>query len=1182
MEKYFNLRHFVLLTLSLAVLVGAMFTITLENSKRFQYDLIGEQQKRVVEKALVVLDDALEQSKSDVLYLSKLPVLEELYNTSGSSPLLSELQNTLLTFLATHRQYDHLRFINQSGQEVVRINNRQGRMEIVENNRLQDKSDRPYFAFTNSLEVGGVYISNFELNVENGVIERPERTVVRLATPVFSSSGQRIGIIVANLQGDELIHQIQLGAIDQQMTLDFYHYHADAHHYVDANHRDQLDIAFPQLFKQIIGSDSSWSKLLELDEHLSSYYLFSPYLIPESPYSIEQTTGSDWLIVVSLPQQTVSENLVIPHFDPWMLAVGLGLAILSIGGGISHLRSGKAHYKQSFKRQSALLEGFVGNTPDAFIIQNAQGMVVFSNQAANELMVSGRALVGKSFEETELYRQHPGLKTLQYQVLSSSEPKQVELDYAGKSYHLNVFPISGVEGEPEMAGCIIADQSESLGLAGRKIASQMRLLEAISQVQNNFMLPSSSRRSFDVLLSHFVSVTDSEFGFIGEVNYEEDGSPYLLTHSISNIAWNEETRKYYNQRAETGIEFRNLDTLFGRALVEKRSIISNDVASDPRASGTPSGHPVLTKFLGVPVFFGNKMIGMVGVANRELDYDQALLDYIAPLTELYGQMIHLDQIRKEKRLVELELVNQKNWLRMVLDTAPDGLLLVNSDGAIEMANQSAREMFGYSQQELIHHSVEKLIPQQYRHAHKNYRSDYIRLGMSRGYMNGRLAQGLRKDGETFPVEVHLSPIVKSQADRAVQDLIDDSFVICSIRDVSERVDMEKQLRQSQKMDAIGQLTGGIAHDFNNLLGVIIGNLDLASLSLEEQDCEGVRQAIENSQAASERGSKLLQRLLAFSRKQPLKPSYLKMEHVVREAFPLIRHALGSKIELHSHLDADVGTIYADEHQLENALINLAVNARDSMPDGGELFIRVKQITIGGDATCIGGELMEPGNYVLIEIEDTGEGISSEHFEHIFEPFYTTKPSGKGTGLGLSMVYGFIRQSEGYIQLVSRENIGSTFKLYLPLKSGDMEQLEKNENDAEPKQQADKTVLIVDDEEALLDSTSKLLERAGYQVLTAQDSDTALKVLREDRVDLLFSDVMMPGGMNGIELASVVHEKYPHIGILMGTGYASNLFDAPESNWLKDSIIFKPYREVDLLIAIERALTAQKVVKKEAD
>ncbi len=388
-------------------------------------------------------------------------------------------------------------------------------------------------------------------------------------------------------------------------------------------------------------------------------------------------------------------------------------------------------------------------------------------------------------------------------------------------------------------------------------------------------------------------------------------------------------------------------------------------------------------------------------------------------------------------------------------------------------------------------------------------------------------------------------------------------------DVTERKRLEQQVRQSVKMKAIGQLTGGMAHDFNNLLAVILANLEL----LEETELtdDQQRDFIDSCVRSARRGAELTHRLLAFARRQPLAPQVTEVNALLTGMTDLLRRTLGENIAIRTEWDANLGKISIDPGELESAVLNLAINARDAMPDGGNLIIETLNAELDRDYAERNHEV-RPGSYVMLAISDTGIGMPPEILDHVFEPFFTTKDVGHGSGLGLSMVYGFVKQSGGHIKVYSEPGIGSTIKIYLPILAGTDQPCSVAELEANKPRGNGEIVLLVEDSADVRKSVARRLKRLGYQVLEAADGPSALTVLREaDRIDLLFTDLVLPHGMSGVALALEARKHHPAMQVLYMSGYTENVVG--QKGILDDgsTLIGKPFTAIELAHALREAL-----------
>jgi signal transduction histidine kinase len=380
-------------------------------------------------------------------------------------------------------------------------------------------------------------------------------------------------------------------------------------------------------------------------------------------------------------------------------------------------------------------------------------------------------------------------------------------------------------------------------------------------------------------------------------------------------------------------------------------------------------------------------------------------------------------------------------------------------------------------------------------------------------------------------------------------------------EVNRREVAEASLRQVQKMEVVGQLTGGVAHDFNNLLTAIGGNLDLI---LRRSDDSGwVRRLAEAALQATQRGERITQQLLVFSRRQVLRPETLNLNRVLVEFEALMTHAVSEKIDLQLQLDAALDPSRIDRAQFEAALLNLMVNARDALPNGGRVVIETRNVLLD-QAYADQNPDARPGAYVLVSVSDNGVGIDPSILPHVFEPFFTTKDVGRGSGLGLSQVYGFAEQSGGHVKIYSEVGIGTTVKLYLPKASERLIAGEKQQLIPLRSANGGETVLVVEDDEAVLAMAIESVTDLGYRVLVAHDSQEALAIVKgSERIDILFSDIVMPGGVNGAQLAVEARRLRPDIKVLLTSGYTAAALSNEHGLPKELPILSKPYRRDEL-------------------
>jgi PAS domain S-box-containing protein len=496
---------------------------------------------------------------------------------------------------------------------------------------------------------------------------------------------------------------------------------------------------------------------------------------------------------------------------------------------------------------------------------------------------------------------------------------------------------------------------------------------------------------------------------------------------------------------------------------------------------------------------------------------------------------------QKKHLAELSKLFQ------AIQQSPMSVVITDRNGVIEYVNPEFTKVTGYTMEEAIGQNPRLLKSQ---HTPPEFYAELWNTITKGGAWRGELLNK-RKNGELFWELASIAPI--KEGDKIT------NFVAVK-EDITERKETEEQLRQSQKMQAVGQLTGGIAHDFNNLLAIIMGNLQL--LEMRVGGDPKAREFLDDALWSARRGGELTRRLLAFARKQPLKPAVIDLNDVVRDMTELLRRTLGTNVRIEEILASELWRAVADRGELERAVVNLAVNARDAMHGAGTLTLETRNAVLDEDY-AEQFEEVRPGEYVLLAVTDTGTGMAPETIQRVFEPFFTTKETGQGSGLGLSMVYGFVKQSDGHVSIYSRMGHGTCVKLYLPRAATSNEQPKDISTDASPEGFGEKVVLVVEDEAKLRKVAVKMLKRLGLRTLQAGTAKDALELLADTSVDVLFTDIELPGGMNGTELAEAAHERDPNIKVLFTTGYAREA--VLHDRWVEERVpwLLKPYSHQEL-------------------
>lgn len=504
-------------------------------------------------------------------------------------------------------------------------------------------------------------------------------------------------------------------------------------------------------------------------------------------------------------------------------------------------------------------------------------------------------------------------------------------------------------------------------------------------------------------------------------------------------------------------------------------------------------------------------------------------------------------------------------LDAVLEAAVDAIIVADAQGVIMEVNPVACDMFQRTNAELVGQSVNILMPKSMAAQHDGFMHRHAETGEDRIIGIGRDVEGVRKDGSVFPL--HLS--VRSTC------VDNERTYLAVLHDLSIRVATQNALSRSQRLDAVGRMTGGIAHDFNNLLSIIIGNLEL--LQARDPDASGAS-LIKDALDAAEMGADLTSRLMVFARKSNLKPVEADMRALCEDALAILKRTLGSQMRITTEFSPRTRRILIDPVQFQSALVNLALNARDAMDEKGELFISVNDVTV--DDSYLAQEIdVAPGDYVRLSVSDDGAGMDEEAQKRAFEPFFTTKAESGGNGIGLAMVYGFVRQSGGHITLYSEPGLGTSFGLYFPAlpesdEATDTGSISNRTSKAENVGKG-RTVLVVEDNPKVRRLSVARLASLGFKTLEASHGDMAYDMLREGfKVDILFSDLVMPGSLNGYELAGKVAEEFPGVKVLLTSGYASDVISESMANGVKHEVLHKPFRQSDLVRRLQALLQVE--------
>jgi PAS domain S-box-containing protein len=541
-------------------------------------------------------------------------------------------------------------------------------------------------------------------------------------------------------------------------------------------------------------------------------------------------------------------------------------------------------------------------------------------------------------------------------------------------------------------------------------------------------------------------------------------------------------------------------------------------------------------------------------------------DELGRLASSFDEMADsLERYVSEHRRIEENLRHSEAKYRELVNQVNDGFFVLDREGIITFANQTLAQLHGLENpDDLVGHPFSDLIPDGIKTEQWFYFRD---MAEGKNYSELITSKLSRTDGKELTIEIKSTAIIRDKQVVGVRGVI---------RDITERRNLEEQLRQSQKIEAIGRLAGGVAHDFNNLLTAMLGYSEILLSRLSPED--SLRSEVEEIRKSALRAASLTSQLLAFSRKQVLQPKVINLNSIVVDMEKMLRRLIGEDIELKTITPSDLGNIMADPGQIEQVILNLAVNAKDAMPQGGKLIIETANISLD-QKYASRHTSAKPGEYVMLAASDTGYGMDQETVTRIFEPFFTTKGPGKGTGLGLSTVYGIVKQSGGNIWVYSEPGKGTTFKIYLPLVKLRADQYVQQAAAGDKYYQGTETILLVEDEESVRNLVRRILSQQGYTVFEALNAQQALKIAQSHRanLDLLLTDIVMPG-MTGLGLAQRMLQFHPEIRILYMSGYTDSA--VLQQGWLESGSYFlqKPFtpealsRKVREILGVPQALS----------
>ena len=685
-------------------------------------------------------------------------------------------------------------------------------------------------------------------------------------------------------------------------------------------------------------------------------------------------------------------------------------------------------------------EQFRMHLPDALLeIELPSLRVTYLNQMAMVLLGYDTGDVINGIRGLDLLEESSRARALaigeEHMRPSVREGKPYERQKGQTTYDFTMVRKDGSQFDAEVQGSYILDKlSFPIGVrymfreaTGRlKAAEELRrsnqLLQALAEAQAEFIRAGDSPRIFDSLLATLLQLTESSYGFIGEVLEDGHGKPYLKSMALTDISWDEATMAFYRQHAAGGMEFRNLQTLFGRVMVTGTPLFTNEPAKHPAAGGLPKGHPPLEAWMGLPIHAGGRVIGMVGIANRPGGYNEQMVSFVQPFLTTCGTII---EARRNNRLrmeaeERLELALRGGDLSL-WDWHAETRNITATSGAATVAGAGEGGLPAIEWlRKAVHPEDRGLVDNAFRSVFRGESPAIeceFRFQMRTGEWGWVLARGtvVEHDAQGKPIRLagSFQNITRSKNAEI------------------ERHRLELQVRQSQKLESLGVFAGGIAHDFNNMLTAVLGNLFMLRETLETPQ---QREFVAEAAHAAERGAELVRRLLTYARPEVESGELIPLNTLIEETAALARSMLTPQVQLSVRKSRDDGLVEGSRTALEQVLMNLVLNARDAMPRGGTITI-ARRVTNIGPRNRWAPPALPRGRYHVISVTDTGLGMTQETIERIFDPFFTTKQVGEGTGLGLPTALSIARAHGGWLAVESTPGQGSTFRLLLPYREG---------------------------------------------------------------------------------------------------------------------------------------------------
>jgi PAS domain S-box-containing protein len=1068
------------------------------------------------------------------------------------------IADRLLAELRARPAYSEIRLIglDDNGREIVRVDRGgpEGADEIVPDGRLGQRADRAYFKQTVKLRPGEIYVSRLNLDRSDWKIVTPLLPTLRVATPVFTSEGRLFAIFIINVDMRPAFDRIRQSARPGENV------------YVINEQGDYLVHPDPaREFASELGKPGNWQDDFPVLASAIGATQSVTHIVPDGggrPGGIALApailAGNEWVAVVKTAPNPV---IMATAASIQGTSVSVGLVAILFAAVLAVLLA--RSLTRPIVQLTAAVEGAGRN-----------GLAAIPVDASGETGVLARAFtraIGDANAKTiELERE-------------VEEHRRTELARDRHADRANLFSAAVESSHDAIITASLDGRITGWNPAAERLFG-FTAAEAVGKASDLIVPPEQMPEVRDMLsrIGQGSAIEPHE-----TVRLHHSGNPVSVSISISPIRTAAGAIIGASMIAHDVTEAKKTREALNREIEERQRIFesSQDLILVTDSQGnlvqvSPSARTIL----------GYAPEEMIGFSSIKFIYSDDLnstrdemrttrrrkhtrnfdtrfihkdgrivtLSWLGAWSEPVRRHFFIGRDMTESRLAQETLRESEQLARGIIDTALDAFIQMKEDGTISDWNQQAEAIFGWTYDEAVGRSLDELIiPELMRDTHKAGLQRFLRTG-HRKILGRRLElDALRRDGKEIKVELSITGL------RRRDGVVFNGFV----RDLTDRIAAHDRIRQAEKMEALGQLTGGIAHDFNNILTVITGTIEIVADAVKDKpQLAAITRMIDE---AASRGADLTQHLLAFARKQPLQPREVDINMLVIDTAKLLRPTLGEQIEIESIFRDETCFATVDPNQLTTAILNLALNARDAMPGGGKLVMETSSAYL--DENYVGSNSdVQPGPYALIAVSDTGGGIPAAMLDKVFDPFFTSKGPGKGTGLGLSMVYGFVKQSAGHIKIYSEEGHGTTIRMYLP--PGASTSLADRNNAAPAVAGGHETILVVEDDRLVRDYVLTQLRSLGYVTLEAANAAEAINIVKAGNAfDLLFTDVIMPGAMNGRQLADELQKIKPELKVLYTSGYTEN---AIIHHGRLDSgvlLLAKPYRKSEMAVMIRTAL-----------